>query len=287
VNGGDARSPSWSHDCISAPPEGSMQKVERIVGAGLLALVAGAGAAALAADGCSSSGGTGGDDTGSSVATGAGGSKALPPPCPFVVDAGPDVFLGPDMPTPEDVSLCGVLAAKASTCNPGCPTETLVVCAHGWACLRDALRPDMVADFYACVPGLPCSEKTPPIVACVATLGAKYTPSAAETAYEAAVAAYTTACQPGMPSFCADGVCAGYSDAVYEALTQCLNRRVGNSDDACFSVFLCPDLLQQVTADIACEVLSGLIGDGGAGSGGGGGAGGGDDGGGTGGDDGG
>jgi hypothetical protein len=170
----------------------------------LFFLLAGAGFAAAAVAGC-------GDGSAMGAAGGAGGTGGAAPSCTFYGDAGLE---GSWPITTDEYTLCRGLANRDSWCSPQCATEPPDQCASEWACLRLSLRPEMVADLYACMPTVPCSEGDP-FGACTAKLAKKYPPSAGLERFEAAQAVCAT------PSPCTDTGCGVYGDGVYDSMALC------------------------------------------------------------------
>jgi hypothetical protein len=164
-------------------------------------------------------------------------------------------------PMPADVALCKGFVEQASKCAPLCLNYT-ADCEVSWACTRRLLRQDMIADLYACMPDLPCSEAEFPISACASKLGAKYPPSAAQQAFATALDQYwrLNGCLEGGPPPCAGDECGGFSDAVYAVWMTCLEPAIATDD--CFGAVLCMGL--DIGGLMAESCMGGGAGDGGA-----------------------
>jgi hypothetical protein len=214
----------------------------RILRPTVVLLLAGASLTAAASAGC---------ENGDTMAA-AGGAGGAVPSCTLYDDAGVDV---PWPITADEVTLCKGLADRDTWCAPGCPTAPLDQCSAGWACERLSLRPEMVADLYACLPTVPCSEGDP-LGACAAQLAGKYPPSLGQEKFLAAAAACNA-----VPSSCKDIGCGAYTDDVYESMAQCydLEQYTCPSSDptlchlgACLSATLCNLLGPSLSVLVKC-----------------------------------
>ena len=197
-----------------------MVKQMQLLGLGTGLLLAGGSLVASAVSGC------GGTSPGGFSCGGMGGATTS-----TGTTCTADVELNtPAMPTPEDITLCTALAARETACSPACPAEPIDHCARFWACIKLSIRPDMLTDIYACMPKLACTVVTDNVIpdmvgTCAAMQRLIFPASAAQLAYEAAVAKATAASgDPCAQSPCADGVCGGWMDDYYDAKTACVEQ---------------------------------------------------------------
>ncbi len=149
-------------------------------------------------------------------------------------------------PAQRDVLLCRQLAGREQGCFLD-PNQTeadagqLAACATRFACSRRMWREDVVDAVYACLPQRPC-EDSDPAASCLAQAVDELGESPAERKFAEALLTTEQECPDLMQ------VASGQADAVYKALTNCLQQQ-----RSCDAMGQCAGLVMQELVSEICD----------------------------------